>query len=112
MNLLDFSAYFPDEESCIKHFKSQREQIGISCKKCNNTTHYWKNDKIAFECKNVDIELLFEVVRLWKIAICPIHTGIKLYYCYQRQKKRSQLKKFKNNYDIMNMNQFGKCFIK
>jgi len=51
MNLLDFSTYFPDEESCKKHFKNQREQIGISCKKCSNTTHYWKNDKIAFECK-------------------------------------------------------------
>ena len=49
--MLDFSDYFPDEESCLTHFKNQREQIGISCKKCNNTTHYWKKDKIAFECK-------------------------------------------------------------
>ena len=51
MNLLDFSIYFPDEDTCIKHFKAQREQLGVSCKRCNNTTHYWKRDKIAFECK-------------------------------------------------------------
>ena len=50
MNLLDFGSYFPDEESCIEHFKVQREKIGIFCKRCNNTTHYWKKDKIAFQC--------------------------------------------------------------
>lgn len=51
MNLLDFGSYFPDEGSCIEHFKAQREQLGLSCKKCNNTTHYWKKDKLAFQCK-------------------------------------------------------------
>lgn len=51
MNLLDFSNYFPDEESCIEHFKTQREKLGIVCKKCNNSTHFWKKDKLAFQCK-------------------------------------------------------------
>jgi ribosomal protein S27E len=51
MNLLDFSSYFPNEDSCIEHFKSQREKVGVCCKKCNNTTHYWKKDKVAFQCK-------------------------------------------------------------
>ncbi len=51
MNLFDFSYYFPDEDTCIEHFKVQREQLGVSCKRCNNTTHYWKKDKTAFECK-------------------------------------------------------------
>ena len=54
MNLLDFGSYFPDEESCIEHFKAQREKQGVVCKKCNNTTHYWKKDKIAFQCKKCD----------------------------------------------------------
>ena len=51
MNLLDFSNYFPNEESCIEHFKTQREKLGIVCNKCNNTTHFWKKDKTAFQCK-------------------------------------------------------------
>jgi transposase-like protein len=51
MNLLDFSSYFPDEDTCIEHFKAQREKIGVVCKKCNGTLHYWKKDKIAFQCK-------------------------------------------------------------
>ena len=29
MNLLDFSVYFPNEETCIEHFKTQREKLGI-----------------------------------------------------------------------------------
>lgn len=52
MNLLDFSNYFPNENSCIEHFKLQREKLGLSCTKCKNTTHYWKKDKIAFQCKS------------------------------------------------------------
>jgi len=28
MNLLDFSVYFPGEESCIENFKTQRENLG------------------------------------------------------------------------------------
>lgn len=51
MNLLDFSDYFPNENSCIEHFKLRREKLGLSCAKCKNTTHYWKKDKIAFQCK-------------------------------------------------------------
>jgi len=51
MNLLDFSSYFPDEASCVEYFKTQREKLGLICKKCNGTAHYWKKDKIAFQCK-------------------------------------------------------------
>lgn len=51
MNLLDFSNYFPNEETCIEHFKLQREKLGIVCRKCKNTTHYWKKDKVVFQCK-------------------------------------------------------------
>ncbi|NTW31278.1 MAG: IS1595 family transposase [Bacteroidetes bacterium] len=51
MNLLDFGRYFPNEETCIEHFKTEREKNGLRCKRCNNTTHYWKKDKMAFQCK-------------------------------------------------------------
>jgi len=51
MNLFDFSTYFPNEEICIEHFKNQRESLGIKCLKCSNTTHYWKSDKLSFQCK-------------------------------------------------------------
>lgn len=51
MNLFDFPVQFPDEDTCIKYFREKRESLGITCAKCSNTTHYWKKDKKAFQCK-------------------------------------------------------------
>jgi len=52
MNLFTFTAYFSDEQACRAHFKDQRDQQGVVCKKCSNTTHYWKKDKECYECKS------------------------------------------------------------
>ena len=51
MNLFDFRERFQDEKSCIDYFKNKREELGVTCKKCGNTEHYWKNDKQLFQCK-------------------------------------------------------------
>ncbi len=51
MNILRFVEEFPDEQSCIIHFKSCREQEGVFCKKCNSKEHYWLQNKLQWECK-------------------------------------------------------------
>lgn len=51
MKLLEFYKYYPDEQSCRDAFKNKREQEGIRCKKCGNTTHYWKKNREEWECK-------------------------------------------------------------
>lgn len=51
MKLLDFYKIYPTEKSCKKEFKAYREREGILCKKCKNTTHYWKNKREQWECK-------------------------------------------------------------
>ena len=51
MNLIEFSERYPDEISCQKAFKDLRDKEGIICKKCGGTSHYWKSDKMSFECK-------------------------------------------------------------
>lgn len=51
MNILDFYKVYPDEASCKDKFKASRDKEGIVCKKCNNTTHYWKQDRSQYECK-------------------------------------------------------------
>jgi hypothetical protein len=51
MNLIDFIAEYPDEESCKQKFKEYRDQVGVSCGKCGSTSHYWKRDKEQYECK-------------------------------------------------------------
>ena len=51
MNILDFYKTYPDEESCKLKFKESRDKEGITCKKCGNTSHYWKQDRSQYECK-------------------------------------------------------------
>lgn len=52
MNILRFVEEFPDEQSCIIHFKTCREQEGVFCKKCNSSNHYWLQNKLQWECKS------------------------------------------------------------
>ena len=52
MKLIEFSKYYPDEESCKVAFKHYREQEGIVCKNCSNQTHYWKSKKEQWQCKH------------------------------------------------------------
>lgn len=51
MNLLNFSAEFPDEKSCKASWKANRDKQGVVCPKCGSTEHYWKSDKESYECK-------------------------------------------------------------
>jgi len=52
MNILRFVEEFPDEQSCIIHFKTCREKEGVFCKKCNSSDHYWLQNKLQWECKS------------------------------------------------------------
>jgi hypothetical protein len=51
MNILDFYKVYQDEESCKNKFKAICDKESIVCTKCNNTTHYWKQDTDQYECK-------------------------------------------------------------
>lgn len=51
MNLFTFTAHFESEQACRDHFKSERDNQGVRCKKCGHTSHYWKRDKQCYECK-------------------------------------------------------------
>jgi len=52
MNLLNFVANFPGEESCKRRWKEVRDRQGVICQKCGGESHYWKSDKESYECKN------------------------------------------------------------
>ncbi len=52
MNLLNFIAYYPDEDSCKKKLKSIRDKEGVVCRHCGSKEHYWKSDKWQYECKS------------------------------------------------------------
>lgn len=52
MNIFSFTAHFGDERTCKEHFKEQRDEQGVVCKKCGHREHYWKRDKWCYECKS------------------------------------------------------------
>ena len=51
MNIIGFIEEFPNEQSCKTHFKLNREQEGVLCKKCSSTEHYWLVSKEQWQCK-------------------------------------------------------------
>jgi hypothetical protein len=52
MDIFSFSLHFTDEESCILHYKGQRDKEGVICNKCGGNEHYWLKNKIAYQCKS------------------------------------------------------------
>lgn len=50
MTIIEFLAFFPDEQSCRIDFKNHREKQGIVCKNCSNTRHYWIKNKWQWQC--------------------------------------------------------------
>jgi len=50
MNFIDFVKKYPNEISCIAHFRQAKESKGIVCKKCGSTRHYWNRTYKAHDC--------------------------------------------------------------
>ena len=51
MNIFSFTAHFGSEEACRNHFKAERDKIGVVCKRCGHTHHYWIKSQWSYECK-------------------------------------------------------------
>ena len=52
MDLGAFHQQFPDEQSCINHFKTTRLASGMCCSKCESKDFSFRNNKKRFYCKN------------------------------------------------------------
>lgn len=51
MNIFSFTAEFDIEEACRTHFKEERAKLGVVCKRCSHTAHYWIKSQWSYECK-------------------------------------------------------------
>ena len=51
MNIFSFTAEFGSEEACRNHFKSERDKLGVCCKKCGHKEHYWIKSQWSYQCK-------------------------------------------------------------
>lgn len=51
MNLTEIFEKYKDEATCLEAFKAKRLAIGVVCKKCSHSEHYWRKGDLKFECK-------------------------------------------------------------
>ena len=52
MNFIDFVKKYPDDASCVLHFREVKERMGVVCKKCGNTHHYWNKTYNSHDCSS------------------------------------------------------------
>lgn len=52
MLLSQFEKRFPDEKTCEVYFRTIRQTVGITCRKCGGKEHKWISYKKTFECNN------------------------------------------------------------
>jgi transposase-like protein len=64
--------HFPDEQSCKNHWKEQRENRGIFCKKCGCSEHYWLQGKWQWQCKECRFRTTLRSGTMMEHAKLPI----------------------------------------
>ena len=74
MNLLKFMEEFPTEESCKHHFRHQREQEGVLCKRCGSTKHWWLQGKWQWQCTECDTRTTLKSGSIMEGSKVPVHT--------------------------------------
>lgn len=52
MNIFSFTAHFDSEEVCRNHFKSERDKVGVVCRRCGHKEHFWIKSVWSYECKS------------------------------------------------------------
>jgi len=52
MNIFKFTANFTNEESCLLHYKEEKDKQGVTCKRCSSKDHYWLKGKWSYQCKS------------------------------------------------------------
>lgn len=50
MKLIEFIQHYPDEQSCKDAFREYRQKVGVKCRKCQSTKHYWMKSIEQFQC--------------------------------------------------------------
>jgi hypothetical protein len=60
MNIIKFIESFPDENSCMQHFRQVHEKEGIVCKKCGRNRYYWLQAKWQRQCSECHLQLYLD----------------------------------------------------
>jgi hypothetical protein len=74
MTILEFLREFPDNDSCKRHFRLQREQEGITCKHCGGTKHYWLQGKWQWQCSSCSFRTTLRSGTIMENSNLSFHT--------------------------------------
>jgi len=106
MKLLASYKVYLTEKRCKKEFKIQREQEGVVCRNCKNTTHYWK--KKQWECKKCGYCTTLKIGTVMHNSKLSFQCWFMAMTLISSTKNLSELRKFKDKLGIIVTNQFGK----
>jgi len=74
MTILEFLREFPDNDSCKRHFRLQREQEGVTCKHCGGTKHYWLQGKWQWQCSSCSFRTTLRSGTIMESSNLSFHT--------------------------------------
>jgi len=110
MNILDFMDTYPDEHSCKIDIKQKREEMGIICKKCSNTEHYWLSTTYMWECKKCKYRTSLKSgtvmqssklsIRIWYLAIALMNMTKKGISAHE-MKRQLSMKRYEPVWSMM-----------
>jgi ribosomal protein S27E len=93
MNLGEFFKQYPDEQSCIEGINVKRLEMGLVCKKCEHTAHYFRKSDLKFQCKKCGNRLslrsgtVMENSKLpfqyWMLCIELMTLSKKEFFCFR-----------------------------
>ena len=97
MELEKLCSLYSTELKAKTAFKALRDEQVVICKKCTNTTHYWKQDKWQYECKACRFRTTLRSgtimegsklpFRYWMISIALIKASKKSFSAMELQRR-------------------------
>lgn len=78
MTAKDFFQSYPDEAACMAHLRKEREQNGLSCRKCSSKRLSWLSTIDRWECMACKAKTTIRSGTIMMHSKLPIHTW---YHC-------------------------------
>lgn len=80
MTIKEFFTHFPTEAACIAHMRAQREQNGMSCRKCQSKRLSWLSTIHRWECMDCKAKTTIRSGTIMMHSKLPIHTWYSCMY--------------------------------
>lgn len=87
MNILEFVENHGTEEKCRMKFKEIRDKVGVTCKRCRSTEHYWLKSKQMYQCKTCRFRTSLRSGTMMESSNLPFRYWYMALYCMTRDKK-------------------------